>query len=90
MYRMHSRQVKSVESRGIGAEVILLDTHGGKYFSLNDTGKLVWELLALGLSDQSICARVAAKYDISVELASVDCGELISALVASGLATPES
>ena len=86
---MCSRQIKTVESRVIGSEVILLDTHGGKYFSLNDTGKFVWELLALGVTDQSICLRVAAAYDISVELASIDCRELIGALVVSGLATPE-
>jgi len=83
---MKSRCVATVESRAIGSEIILLDTHGGKYFSLNETGKTVWELLGLGLADQSIAAQVAETYGVAVDVAKTDCGEVISALIASGLA----
>jgi len=69
----------------VDEEVIVINMNSGSYYSLNDTGTMFWELLD-GHQSVSDCARrIAAEYDVEVELVEADLLELATDLEGEGL-----
>ena len=69
----------------IGEEAVLINLNTGSYYSLNDTGTIFWELLD-GHRTVSECARrIAAEYEVEVEIVEADLLELAIDLKGEGL-----
>lgn len=66
-----------------GAVVLHMGTK--RYFSLNETGAVIWRLLEEDVPLHDIPARVSERYDITPEEARLAVGELVAALEASSL-----
>ena len=71
---------KDVSGSEIGDELALLQPASGQYFTLNQTGAIVWQLLEEPHSTDEIALAVAEKYDISASECQDDIGELIARL----------
>jgi len=76
---------KGVSSSKIGDELALLQPASGQYFTLNQTGAIVWQLLEEPHSTDEIALAVAEKYDISASECQDDIGEIIVRLGDAGL-----
>jgi hypothetical protein len=69
---------------GEGQAVLLhMETH--KYYSLNRTGRLVWEMLGKGETPEGISSRIADEYGISPEQALADVQRVLAQLTEAGL-----
>jgi len=69
----------------VGEEAILINLNTGSYYSLNDTGTIFWELVD-GQRTVSDCAcRIAAEYEVEVEVVESDLLELAIDLEDEGL-----
>lgn len=75
----------TVLTQKLGDEMVLLDLAGEGYFSLNEVGTRVWQLLAQGQSAGQIQAVLEADYDVAPEQLEKDIGELIAQLLEQGL-----
>lgn len=56
-----------VIERMIEGEAVLLDLKSGVYYSLNETGTIVWCLLAGQVSTGELVQSIAEKYESGVE-----------------------
>lgn len=66
--------------RKFGEEAVLLHLKTERYFSLNDSALLMWELLIEGHSASEVAARVAAVYDVTPETVAEDLQALLARL----------
>jgi hypothetical protein len=74
--------------RELGGEMILLDSGSGQYFSLNQTGTRVWELLRTGTTVEGICAALARLYNMPEKQAMSDLVPFLEDLAGTGLIHP--
>lgn len=74
-----------VTSSEIGDELALLDSKSGQYFTLNQTGSVVWQCLDAPCSLQDIVRTVTEKFDIDPSACESDIKELITQLNDAGL-----
>lgn len=74
--------------RKLDDEIVLLDLDSGEYFSLNDTGARVWELLGEGLAAEEIADRLAREFAVAPEVAAEHVRDLCTELLAAGLLEP--
>lgn len=81
--RVHISQ--DVVFRTVEGEHVLLDLRTGNFYSLNATGSEMWDLLREGLAVDEVARRFALHYDVAVEIARVDIGELVGELEKRGL-----
>ena len=69
----------------VGEEAIIVNLSTGSYYTLNDTGKLFWELID-GQRSISDCAHaVATEYDVESGIVEVDLLELAVEFEQEGL-----
>lgn len=69
-------------------DTALLDIRSERYFTLNEVGTRVWELLGEGTEIAVIAELLAEEYDAPFDTIEVDLHVLISALVNAGLVRP--
>ncbi len=62
-------------------EAVLLHLGTKNYFTLNDTGLRIWQMLSSGLTPMEICKRLQEEYDVSPEKAKESVLNLIGELV---------
>jgi hypothetical protein len=67
----------------LGDELVVLDPARGEMFSLNETGRCIWQAIERG--DEEPVAALVAAFAVDVEEARADVEALTSALVAAGL-----
>lgn len=79
----------SVTWRKTGDIGVLLDLETSEYYSLNDTGTFIWELLDSGTPPESIPAAVAEEFDVSPERAESDTAAFLKELGKMKLLGPE-
>src|SRR5271168_4334958 len=72
----------------IDGETILIHLGTGTYYSLDGVGAEVWELVAGGLSDGELAARLATRYEAEPALVQRSVGAFVDELVSEGLLTP--
>ena len=51
----------------IGDEVVLMTIENGKYFSINQVGSQIWELIKHPTTAEHVCRELVAKYAVSME-----------------------
>ena len=67
------------------SESVLLDVKTRRYYSLNETGTRIWELLADGMAVSEIVSQVVSEYDVSEDDARSHVTSLLSELHSEGL-----
>lgn len=63
---------QTVTWRKTGEEAVILDLQTSEYFSANETGTFIWELLADGRKPARIAEALAAEYGIPAAQAADD------------------
>jgi len=61
-------------------EAILLHLDTKLYYTLNETGRRIWELAAAGQAPEAIAAALSAEFDVTVEHAEARARSLIEDL----------
>ena len=71
--------------RRLDAQAVLLDLDTTQYFSLNDTGRRVWELLAEGHTVAAALDVLATEFEAPLPTLTDDVEVLVGELEAAGL-----
>ncbi|HEX7120063.1 MAG TPA: PqqD family protein [Longimicrobiales bacterium] len=72
-----------VVATDLGDELILLDPGSGEMFSLNATGRCIWQALDGGVA--AAAAAVVEAFDVAPERAEADVRALVDDLLGAGL-----
>jgi len=70
-------------------EALLLDLVSGAYFSLDELGKLIWEKLGEGQSEEEIVQAITSTYNVDEATSREDLKEFLGKLQVSGLLQAE-
>ena len=73
--------------RAVDEKGILVDQESGYYFSLNKTGRFIWEKIDGKRSLRDIAAGMVERFEVDEETALKDCMELAERLLDQGLLT---
>ena len=76
-----------VYTQEIGEETILLDTQGGRYFSLDPVGARMWKLIRQHGALRPAYQSLLTEYDVTPERLEADLLALTEKMVAKGLAS---
>lgn len=68
-----------------GKEAVLLHLGTKMYFTLNETGLLIWKMLNSGLTPEEISERFSSEFDVSPEKAKESVFNLIGELITEKL-----
>lgn len=71
---------ETVTWRKTGDEAVILDLETSEYYSANETGTFIWELLGAGRSPEKIAEALAAEYGLARERADADTAEFLGEL----------
>jgi hypothetical protein len=71
-------QRERVVARRLGEEMVLLNTETEAYFTLNDVGARVWELIDGRQTVATIIRQLLAEYDVPETELQTDVDELLS------------
>jgi hypothetical protein len=74
--------------RRLEGEAIILDLNTSVYYSLNDTGALIWERLGAGDEPGSIADALCEEFSVNAESAERDIEQLVSHLLKESLLIP--
>jgi len=69
----------------IDGELLIINVETGYYFSLDGVGSLIWSMLAEGVGESDMVARIMSEYQVEESTAREDLEELVDALVAEEL-----
>ena len=83
------RPKPSVVATEVQGEAVLLDLDSRSYFSLNETGTLIWTLLGEGREPAAIADALTTEFEIDHDQAGPVVAAFVADLVAEGLITPE-
>lgn len=75
----------NVVSTTLDEEAVLLDLDTRRYYSLNETGARIWELLADDQSLDAIAEAITTEWDVSEENARAHVERLLAELEEEGL-----
>jgi hypothetical protein len=64
---------------------VLLHMGTKRYYSLNETGALVWQLLEEGATEGDVVTRLVDRYTVAASDAEAALSELLAELLAEGL-----
>lgn len=79
----------NVYTQEIGEETILLDTEGGRYFSLDPVGTRMWQLMREHGTLRLAYETLLNEYDVTPERLETDLLALTTKMVEKGLAVIE-
>lgn len=51
----------------IGDEIVLMTIESGKYFSINQVGSQIWELIKQPTTAEEVCRELIGEYTVSME-----------------------
>jgi hypothetical protein len=77
---------EEIYTQEIGEETILLDTQGGRYFSLDPVGSRMWQLLRQHHALRPAYETLLNEYDVAPERLEADLLALTEKMIAKGLA----
>ncbi len=69
-------------------DAALLDLRSQRYFTLNEVGKRIWELLSRGTERAVIVELLAEEYDAPFDVIAADTQAILAALVSARLVRP--
>jgi hypothetical protein len=78
---------EAVYTQEIGEETLLLDTQGGRYFSLDPVGSRMWQLLRQHGALRPAYETLLTEYNVPPERLEADLLTLTEKMVARGLAS---
>jgi hypothetical protein len=78
---------EDVLSQRTGTDTVLLDMQGEIYFSLNEVGTRIWQLLVDGNGLEQLLSTLHCEYHAPVEQLRQDTEELLTVLLDKGLLT---
>jgi hypothetical protein len=67
---------------------MIFDSQDGRYLGLNETGAVVWSVLANGGSVETAVDELSMRYDIARETAESDVAQLVQELLQLSLIVP--
>lgn len=79
------RRNAGVLSRRGADTLVLLDTKGGEYFTLDEVGTRIWELCDGSRTVAEVAAAIAEEYDAPAQTIQTDMLELLNELADAGL-----
>jgi Coenzyme PQQ synthesis protein D (PqqD) len=71
--------------RKVDEEAVLMDLASGKYFSLNGTGAVIWDLIVEGADTDDIAQKLPDIFSIDLATARDDTANLVAELQKAGL-----
>ena len=78
---------ENVYTQEVGEETILLDTQGGRYFSLDPVGTRMWQLLRKHEALRPVYEILVTEYEVAPERLETDLLDLSAKLIEKGLAS---
>lgn len=82
---MTFRVPDGVHAREVDRDLVILDSAGDRYFSLNESGVVVWRRLSAGGTVDEAVADLVTGYDIPEGTARADVDAVVARLTGSGL-----
>lgn len=82
---MYSVDKNRILWRKVEDEVVILDIDSGYYYTLSETGVIIWEMLVDGKSPDEISSRIAEDYDVDKARAQADIKGILKNLEAENL-----
>ena len=76
-----------VYTQEVGEETILLDTQGGRYFSLDPVGTRMWQLIREHGLLRPVYEILVTEYEVAPERLETDLLDLTAKLIEKGLAS---
>ena len=74
------RKPSDVVSTELDNEVVLVNMTSKYYYTLNETGRLIWRGLTAGKSENDIAQELVEHFDIDADTALGDINELVTEL----------
>ena len=62
----------------LGNEMVMMDIESGNYIGLNETGKVIWELIEQPVKVDDLIKQLTTKYEVNYEECSKDTLEYLS------------
>ena len=78
---------QAVTWRKAGEEAVILNLETSEYYSANETGSFIWELLSSGKKTGKIAEALAAEYGIPPAQAAADTEDFLKDLARLGIVT---
>ncbi len=75
----------SIAAQPYGREMLLVHLENGTAFTLNETARRMWELVAHGCSAKEVAERLSGQFETSTERLEADAAELIRQLEAEAV-----
>ena len=69
----------------IDGETLIINVETGYYFSLDGVGSLIWSMLADGVDERDMVARIVNEYEVEESTARDDLRALVDALAGEEL-----
>ena len=69
----------------LGGEAVILALESGQYYSLNNVGTRVWELVQESKTVKDLVQEIMEEYDVEAELCKTDILTLLEDLASEGL-----
>ncbi len=82
--RLHPN-AEEVAAKVMDGEAILINLANGIYYSMDQVGGLIWELIECGYSLEEMMAAIATHYEVSAEQAQTDVERLTADLLQENL-----
>ncbi len=77
---------ETVYTQEVGEETILLDTQGGRYFSLDPVGRRIWQLIREHGMLRLVYEAILKEYEVAPERLETDLLALAAKMIDKGLA----
>ena len=75
--------------RRVGGEAVILDLDTQRYYTLDETGTRMWQLLAEHGEPARVVEAMLAEYDVEREVVERDLAKLVAELMEEGLLVAE-
>lgn len=69
----------------IDGETLIINAETGYYFSLDGVGSLIWSMLADGVDERDMVARIVSEFEVEESTARADLQALLDALAGEEL-----
>ena len=78
-------RLEDLEFREVDGEIVALDLRTSSYIGVNQTGGVLWPLLAAGTDESALVSKLVETFGVSEDVAVRDVLAFISGLDARGL-----
>lgn len=73
-----SRRKEGLLISELGNEMVMMDIESGNYIGLNETGKVIWEMIEQPLTVDELVRQLVGRYDTSYDECSRDTIEYLN------------